>query len=238
MAVKHGKSTSVLVDDNHLTGRLSEASTSYSRDVADKTPFGVDWKEYVAGLRDATVSLSGFFDGDTGQIHDKLSGLATSDSSVPLSWGMGSLSVGETVSLIDALEVSYEIPTGVAQVVGVSMEAQAADGVDLGVSLAPHSSRTSDGNESSVDNGSSTSNGAVAHLHVTAVSGTNQTLDVTIQDSSDNSTWADLASFTQATAKTSERITISGSVDRYIRAKWTLGGTSPDFTFAVVFSRR
>lgn len=238
MAVPHGKTTRVLIDDAHLTGRLNEASTSASREVADKTPFGVDDKEYVAGLKDGTISLGGFFDGDTGQIHDKLSSLAGSDDPVPLSWGVNGLSVGEQASLVDAIQVSYDIPTGVAQVVGVSMEAQAADGVDLGVSLAAHASRTSSGNESSVDNGASSADGAVAHLHVTAASGTSPTLDVVVQESADNSTWVDLITFTQATAATSERLAVTGTVERYIRAQWTLGGTSPDFSFAVTFARR
>lgn len=238
MAVPHGKSTRVLVDTHHLTGRLNEASTSYSRDVAEKTPFGVDDKEYVAGTRDGTVSLGGFFDGDSGSIHEKLSALAGSDTPVPLSWGVSGITTGEPASLVDAIQVAYEVPTGVAQVVGVSFEAQAADGVDWGVSLAPHASRTSSSNESSVDNGASTSNGAVAHLHVTAASGTSPTLDLKVQESADNSTWADLITFTQATAATAERLHVTGTVERYVRAIWTVGGTSPDFSFAVTFARR
>lgn len=238
MAVKHGKTTRVLLDDQHLSGRLNESSVSASKEVNEKTAYGDDNKKYVAGLRDATASLSGYFDGSTDEIHAKLSSLATDDASKPLTWGMGALAVGEFASLFDAHQVSYDVTSPVGNVVSVSVEAQSTEGIDYGVALANHSSRTSSGNESSVDQSSSSSNGAVAHLHVTAVSGSSPTADVVVQESSDNTTWVDLITFTQATAETSERKAVTGTVERYVRAEYTLGGTNPDFTFAVAFSRR
>lgn len=69
-------------------------------------------------------------------------------------------------------------------------------------------------------------------LNVTDVSGTSPTLDVVIQDSPDGTTWYDKESFTQATAATSEakRLTNFG---KFVRVKYTIGGTTPSFTFEV-----
>jgi hypothetical protein len=69
-------------------------------------------------------------------------------------------------------------------------------------------------------------------LTVSAASGTTPTLDVLIQTSYDNSTWRSVASFTQATSTTTERLSFSG-LDRYVRAKATIGGTTPSFTYSV-----
>lgn len=69
-------------------------------------------------------------------------------------------------------------------------------------------------------------------LAVTTASGTSPTNDTIIEHSHDNSTFATLGSFTQATGVTSETKTF-GPARRYIRAKSTIGGTSPTFTFTL-----
>jgi hypothetical protein len=69
-------------------------------------------------------------------------------------------------------------------------------------------------------------------LTVTAASGTSPTNDTIVEHSHDNSTFATLGSFTQVTAAGTETKTF-GPARRYIRAKSTLGGTSPVFSFTV-----
>jgi len=69
---------------------------------------------------------------------------------------------------------------------------------------------------------------------VTAASGTNQTLDVTVQESDDTGTnWFDIYHFPRITAVGQYRsplIPLFGNRYRYVR---TVGGTSPSFTHAV-----
>jgi len=71
---------------------------------------------------------------------------------------------------------------------------------------------------------------------VTAASGTTPTLDITIQWSPDGgATWASsdpVDSFTQITAATNvaKRFTVKSNVFRIV---YTIGGTTPSFTFAV-----
>ena len=71
-----------------------------------------------------------------------------------------------------------------------------------------------------------------------ASAGTDPTLDVKLQESSDNSTFTDItdATFTQVTdAASSQKISINtNDVKRYLRAVGTIGGTSsPAFTYTV-----
>lgn len=81
----------------------------------------------------------------------------------------------------------------------------------------------------------------LCELSVTAASGTTPTLDVTVQHSIDGgSTWFTLVAFTQKTTTGNELKTESeveaATAEVYgdcIRAIWTVGGTTPSFTFTV-----
>jgi len=100
----------------------------------------------------------------------------------------------------------------------------------LSLSLHDSATRTSTGNGSSYELGD---RGVLRLLlDVTAASGTSPTLDIAVQTSYDGSTWRAVASFTQATTTGTERKSFSGC-DRFVRITYTLGGTTPSFTFSV-----
>lgn len=102
-----------------------------------------------------------------------------------------------------------------------------ANTVDL--PLAASAARTATGTGSAVEPGDR--GVARLFLNVTAASGTSPTLNVTIQTSNDGSTWRSAGTFTQATAVSSQRATFN--IDRYVRATWTIAGTTPSFTFSI-----
>lgn len=103
--------------------------------------------------------------------------------------------------------------------------------------LAAPTARTATGTGSSID--VRTQNGlAAVMLSAAAGTGTTPTLDVTIQDSVDGSTgWTNItgAAFTQVTtADSAQKIGVNLDACRgFIRASWTIGGTTPSFNFAV-----
>ena len=114
-------------------------------------------------------------------------------------------------------------------------------------SLLGADSRTATANGSSFDlQGSNDAEGeAIVILDSEAGSGTSPTLDVKLQESSDDSTWSDIsgATFTQVTDGGAgfEKISINtNDTERYLRAVATLGGTSPVFVFGVslVYSKK
>jgi hypothetical protein len=73
---------------------------------------------------------------------------------------------------------------------------------------------------------------AKAFLRISAASGTTPTLDVKFQDSYDGTNWVDVASgaFAQKTAANYSTLVLS-NVGPYLRAVYTVGGTTPSFTF-------
>lgn len=63
----HGKEAEVYISDAGGTERnfsevCNSISLSIDADVAESSTFGADWKQYVNGLKDATLSLEGRFD--------------------------------------------------------------------------------------------------------------------------------------------------------------------------------
>ena len=71
-------------------------------------------------------------------------------------------------------------------------------------------------------------------LKVTAVEGTSPTLNVVVETQDPvGGTWETLSSFTQATAGGTEMKTIAGNLGYKLAIKYTIGGTTPSFTFSV-----
>lgn len=74
---------------------------------------------------------------------------------------------------------------------------------------------------------------------VTAVSGTSPTLTVALQDSPDGTNWPALAttltgSSPSITATGTYVFDVTGGFGDILRPIWTIGGTTPSFTFTVV----
>ena len=90
---------------------------------------------------------------------------------------------------------------------------------------------TSSGNGTGVNMGASPYQGIKAIVYVPAVSGTSPTLDIHFEDSPDDSTYTDIegGAMTQITAAGYYEMVLPPWTGPYLRAVYTLGGTSPDF---------
>lgn len=100
------------------------------------------------------------------------------------------------------------------------------------VFLATSAARTATGQGSAVSTG--VEQAQVAKLDVTAASGTTPSLTVTIEESANGSTgWAAHSSFTARTGTGSQVIELRKRSQPFLRAAWTISGTTPSFTFSV-----
>lgn len=102
------------------------------------------------------------------------------------------------------------------------------------ITVLASSARTSSGNTAEIDIGNYKE--AVIFLDVTAFSGTSPTLDVKFQTQDPVSLkWFDVTelTFAQATGVVGEMKSKSGMLGSKLRCVYTLGGTSPSFTFSV-----
>ncbi|MFC9088993.1 hypothetical protein [Nocardiopsis dassonvillei] len=241
MAFVHSKQSRVLVNSDHVSGSITAWNVTSERSVSEVTTILDEGAKFIPGLKAGSISLSGLFDGAEGAFDEIITDTDGVLDGLLTTVCPAGFDVGSPCFITVSNSSGYTIDSPVADAVSVSVEATPQVGVDRARLHHGHTAETATGEAASVDHTadlSPTTSGGVASLHVTAASGTTPTLDVKLQHSVDDAVWVDLASFTQATAATSERITVAGTVERYTRASWTIAGTSPEFTFAAAFARR
>ena len=73
--------------------------------------------------------------------------------------------------------------------------------------------------------------GATVIANVTAVAGVSPSLVLALQESHDGTTWANLATSPTITAAGVHRLAYNGPAGPFLRLAWTIGGTTPSFTF-------
>jgi len=130
------------------------------------------------------------------------------------------------------------VSSPVSDVVTANVTVQQDGLADWGIVLDTETAITTDTNGASTDNAALTSNGGVAHLHVTAYSGLTSNA-IRIEHSVDNAAWSTLGSFASVTAVGSERlvIAVATTVNRYLRVVDDVTG-SGSCTRIVTFDRR
>lgn len=98
--------------------------------------------------------------------------------------------------------------------------------------VVPSAARTASGN-SGVLRGWGVASKLRVQLNVTAAGGTSPTLDVVVEDTLDGTNFNTIGTFTQRTAAGRQVIDITGLFTDQLQVRWTVGGTSPSFTFTV-----
>ena len=238
---RHGKNTTVLSDDFDLTTYLNSANASYSVDVPETTTFGSSDRSYIVGHNEGSISFGGLFDGTTSSADSIFSAALGSNTPKVVTISNDSTSIGGRAILAAASSTSYEISSPLTDVVSVSAEAIANGGLDSGVWLVCQTAVSTTTNTTGVDNAASSTNGGVAHLHVTTNARTATTV-IAVQHSADNSTWADLAVFgtVALSGLDSERYEVPAgtTVNRYLRTRTTIATGTGAITRSVAFSRR
>lgn len=236
MSRTHGKNSRVLVNSAHLSGDLHGWTFRHARAYADTSNLLSDGEQYFPGLLSGLVSLAGDFNSGAGNITAVIDTAAAADAGLLTTVCPEGLTVGTFAFLAEGNVSARETPAAVKDAVRLNVEGTPNDGVDWGVLLHGLTAETADGNGTSVDNAAGTTRGGRANLHVTAFSGLTSIV-VKIQHSTDNAVWNDLITFTTVTGTTWERQSVSGTVNRYVRAWWDVTGTG-SCTFALAFARR
>lgn len=227
------KNTSILINGNLFSTYVTAYETESTVDAIEATGFLDGSKNYVPGQQTAKISADMLWDAATGKVHDAMktpgTGVVTiipelaavAGNSISLPYMQANYNPkGETSSLITIGTIDFE-------------SYGSNYGIEYGKVLYSGAVTTTT-TGTSVDNAAATTGQYSAILHVYNKT-TSDTYVVKVQDSSDNSTWTDLCTFTaDGTSITAERKT-GTSVKRYRRAVATVTGTNGDsFGFTVV----
>ncbi len=236
---RHGKRTAVLLNGTNMSPFLNEATTTTEIETAETTTFSDLDKTYIVGLADGTISTSGLFDSTAGASNDVLTGLIAQEDNTFTVLPEG-VTAGNTAIIANGQLTSYEVSSPVGDVIAISAEVQADGGLLHGVALTGLvSTGSASATTTGINNGTSTANGGLYNLHVTANTRDGSTT-ITVQHSSDDVTYADLVTFTSVSASATggESITSTGTVNQYLRTLSTLAGASGSVTYQVSAARR
>ena len=236
MAYSHGKNAEVQVGKFNLGQYLRDITISFDQDTAETSTFGDSAKEFIVGMKNCTIAMSGLFDNTATTGSDALMNtIFLAGAETPVSTSFGTTD-GNPAWLFAGLNTSYELSASIGDAVSFSANMQgsyaqtaATSSVGSGASagiLLNRATVTATSNSTSIDNSASSATGLIANLHI-PTNTHNNTVIVKIQHSTDNSSWADLITFTTVTATTttSERKYVSGTVNRYLRVSYTCAGT-------------
>jgi len=217
------------------TGSLGRVAGGHALD--DVTGIDKDGFERIGLTRDGGIDWTAFFNPATDKAHDRLSLLPTTDQILTYCRGTA---IGSEAAAMVGKQINYDPTRNTDGSLRLNVQALANGyGLEWG-RLLTAGKRT----DSAATNGAgvdltavSTAFGWQAWLHVFAFTGTSVT--VTLQDSADNISFANLTggAFTAAAGITSERLEggRTATVRRYVRA--ITSGTFSNAVFAVVFTR-
>lgn len=240
MAFASSQESRLLVGPLHLSTVAKSVGFESMRDMLDATVLTDRSRVFRPGVASDAVNVTALFDNDTAAdaVVPVLQGMLGAATPSPLTIAPAGFDVGNHVWLANAREERHEPTSSVDELVALALQFGCTGPAAGGLSLADLATVTATSNGSAVDLGAAGTNGAIAHLHVTAASGTSPQLTVTVEHSTTGvGSWSTLATFTAATAAGAERVTVAGTVNRYVRAVFTIAGTSPSFTCHVAVAK-
>lgn len=230
----------VLADGFDLTAFLNKYSIERMVDLVETTTMATTGAVYVSrigGTKDGKVSLAGFWDGTATTGIDVRADAQLNGASFYQTIVHGGNTYGNRAGVMTVKEGNYKTEASVSDAVSFSLDEEIDGAISGGWLLHALGAETGAGNDStSKDLGASGYTGFRANLHVTAFSGTSITPK--LQDSANNSVWADLTggAFSAASAVGAQQISSSTqAVRQYVRTAWT--GTISSVTFAVAIAQ-
>lgn len=225
-----------------LSVQFRQVELAIGVEVQDDTGWGDNTRSGKGGLFNLNFSAEGFFEAGAGAVDQVLfDGLGVAARIITLAPTGGA--IGERAYGLQSIQSAYSpIGGSVGDVHNITTAAQGAGDWFPGVVGHAKGAETATSNAAAQQIGAVTAAEKLyAALHVFAASGTSPTLDVKVQsdDAMGFPSATDRITFAQKTAVGSEFLSLAGPItDDWFRGQWTIGGTSPSFTFALVFGRR
>lgn len=232
----------VLVGGYDLLGYSTQITFNVEAGLEETHTLGDSWIENTfAGLKQFTFTQEGFYDDAAGASNAAL--VTLGGSSVVGCFGLEGNTVGKQfVGFAGAIQATYNRSTARGELHKANADWKANGIVEDGIIHFTHAAITgSTSNGTAVDNAGSSASGGSGYAQVSALTlGGYDNVVLKVQHSTDNSTYADLITFTVVTAApAAQRSTVAGTVNRYTRGNlsYTGAGTGQSTTCFVGFKR-
>ena len=216
MGFTHGKDTKIYANGYILTDYLDSVDSSGTVDTAETTVFGKVQKQFIPGLKDATISMNGFHDGDSTAARTVFQN-ALASTAVITYWPKGD-AVADYGYGAKGTDTAFNVTTTLDDAARITAAVQSSTGQEPLVSLHAMGTEYSAAFTGTAYNYSAAAtSGGSAYLQVVSAAGT---VTVSIRHSTDNFAASndELVAFTAVTARTTERVVFTGAVRQYVRA--------------------
>ena len=243
----HTRHFRMLANGYNLSGdmrSISEFGVETAQD--DATGWSDDVMQYLAGR--GTVKLDGFtalFNNEATGTGPTLAGAHTVLNGATAVYGSVFMGIRAAPAIANPTfsavfeKIAYSANGDAVPMIQASFGGSATLASSLSVwghALAVGTELSASGQGASVDNGAATTGGYIAFLHIPQTTGAiaSNTWSFIVEHSSNDSSFSTLATFTAAgSAITAERLEGSGTVNRYVRFKYTrtAGTARPWVTF-------
>ena len=218
-----------------VTGKANALGLDCGAEAVDDTVFGDTTRSRTGGLKTVAAQVEGFFDAAAlgSVLYDNIG-----VKDVPMSFGAQGGAENDVAYTFLANLGQLQLGDEIGGMFDFSVGAEGSGDL-IRATLMHNAARTATANGTARQLGAvSATEKLYAALHVVAASGTTPTLDVTVEsdDASGFASPTTRITFAQKTAIGSEWATpVAGSItDDWWRITWTITGTGPSFTFAVV----
>lgn len=235
----------IMANGFDLSCYLKSIEVSGSVDMLDNTALcATTTRTYQPGLQERSVAGESFFaydDTTDANSIDKTfaDAMSVTANKMFLIAPNGYSAVGDPCFICNTKQAQYSIQETVGDLIMLNFEAKTTTDSTTHANFAAdakilmHATQTGTANGTSIDN-ATTSDGYLVQCHISAAD-TLTTITVKVQHSTDNSSWADLATFTAFTANGAEqKFNTATTVNRYRRAIVSaMTGTSAKVSVAI-----
>ncbi len=231
MGLYHGKNCRFYVGGYDIGAMVMSASPEMA--VANTQVAVMDGSGYqtIKGPHNDSVALEALLDDNYMTALDNIR-LTSTGSQIIIPFGVTQGDQG--LACAEAVLTKYLWKAVTTDVNKLSAELKAQDCAwDTIKILHPAATRTTTASGASINEAAASSDGAIGYLQIWGL-GANDTLTVVIEESSDDGVadnWVPIISFTvlngAVATRTTERKTVTGAVEQYVRVTWTFGGTAP-----------
>lgn len=220
-----------------LTGDVNQVALDCQAEELDGTNFGSSgWKEVVAGIKSTTCKINGFL--DTTIIEPAFDAFhAAGTTLVTVGVDGNQSSVAYFARNLESKQMKPGGKVGDLTTIEGDFVGDSKEGLLRGQIIAVKTTSGSSSNVTGVSLGAVSSTQKIySALHVFSASGSTPSLTVKLKSGSTlGGSYTDRITHTAFTSAGSELASLAGAVtDTYWRADWTISGSTPSFTFALV----
>ncbi|MFH1485771.1 MAG: hypothetical protein ABIH46_06850 [Chloroflexota bacterium] len=231
MAFGHGSAARFYYNCTNISKDLEQVDPEFTRDLAEKRPLTSNYVESAPGLRSLTIALSGLYDAGDASL-GTTAWDAFDDGEPHVFAYLPQGDVRDSYGYCGWANFGSESITAGDDVVRMPVSVIGSNRFSRAVILHPLRVEASSSQATANDNAAA-STGMDAYLICTAAAGT---ITARVEHSSAGATYNSLGSFTTMTAAGEATLVSGVSVNRYVRAAYTVSGSGG--TIFVAFARR